>query len=176
MRVIPNSLALALIEGGCFNADQNIPRREIDRFDEMLGRFMAAWAKRTFCDQDDIYFIANGLFLHCGKGVLQRFCIEAEKLGFETSYNFDKSSSEIVRPGHVGLAQCPLLDPYDMARGASVVGWEYKWNPFRNASDVLWTAGWKNISLDSPKVLDARKFLQDLQSDLLRRGTFTHSS
>jgi hypothetical protein len=170
MQVTPEILTLALVEGGSFTVDQGISREKTDRFDDVLGQYMVDWIKRKFCTQSDVDFIANGLFLHCGKPVLQRFSQDVAKLGFTTGYDFAKPLSELVTSGYAGLGNCPLLDAYEAGRGGHTVGWEHKWCPFRNAAEVLWKAGWRNVPAETPAVSEARKFLTDLQNDLQRRA------
>jgi hypothetical protein len=171
MKITADSLTLALIEGGSFIVDQGIVRQQADRFDDVLGRFMVNWIKRKFCEQADVDFIANGIFLHCGRRVLERFCQDSKKIAFTTGYDFTKPAADLVTQGYPGLEQCPLLDTYELGRKARTVGWEHKWCPFRNAAEVLWNAGWRGMPEEAPAVIDARKFLATLQADLQRRAT-----
>ena len=170
MSITSHELALVFVEGGCFCVDHDLKHGQVDRFDDVLGRFMANWAKRTYRIQPEIDFIANGLFLYCGKGALQRFCIEVEKEHFTTAYDFMRSNAEIVKHGYSGLGDCPLLDVYELGKGAHVLDWQFEWCPFRNASEVLWIAGWKRVPEDNQKVIDARSFLTELHGDLLNRA------
>lgn len=90
-----------LVEAGSYLVASGIDPSSGMLFDENLGLAYGRAILQQGVDQDDIYLVANTIYLHCGRMALQRFCFEVEGYRFKTPFDFE--DEDLVKEGHPGL-------------------------------------------------------------------------